>query len=660
MQIFYMVKKLPFLISLLFIGTAYSQNVGIGTTTPDSTLHVIGGVKIPSLYNSVSGTDSMIVRKADGGFAIRVINSGGLGGGVNYVVQSLAPADTTTFWLDTSAGIKGVWPLKQRVANVWRTVQWYDPISNFLSEKRPLYVLGTGQSNMIYRGTGGELSVDNRVVEYANGAWAIANRSAANLNNIALQFAKEIARKQNRVVRFSVVAESSQPIEKWYHDSTKTDEIAALIRAAQIDSFDVILFRQGEQNADVGNDSEAAYGAKVSQVFTAYRDSAWFGKSGRVLLGGLNENYFNFGVFNYYQRLNDQSKGGGDFTSVSMLGLDRSGGIHINGASIDTVGRRYAETYLGQPRQYSLEKTPNIKSLTDAEFNILSYASNPATLRLTRNILGRLGGFIKMPDGSVNLQFGVNNTINGATSSDSISFDINSFNQTGFGLTNNTTSTNQAQVQIRSYFPMAFTIGGSNEFQIDNIGRFRKPVNVYNRFSSTGDLIIHSQSGDIMNGVLRFSRLNMTGTQIPSYNGSYDWYNGSTNVLFRGVHNSTDTTWANRIDVLGVGTNGISIRTGAAPTARVHISPGLATASNAPLKFTAGTNLTTPENGAVEYDGTNYFVTSGGVRYTLQRVASVPASASASGVTGSIAYDSGFIYVCVSTNTWVRAALETW
>jgi len=56
------------------------------------------------------------------------------------------------------------------------------------------------------------------------------------------------------------------------------------------------------------------------------------------------------------------------------------------------------------------------------------------------------------------------------------------------------------------------------------------------------------------------------------------------------------------------------------PTAQLHLGAGYATASNgAPLKFTAGTNLTTPENGSVEYDGTNYFVTSGSTRYTLAK-----------------------------------------
>ena len=62
----------------------------------------------------------------------------------------------------------------------------------------------------------------------------------------------------------------------------------------------------------------------------------------------------------------------------------------------------------------------------------------------------------------------------------------------------------------------------------------------------------------------------------------------------------------------------LGIRT-SAPTAFLQLKAGTATANTAPLKLTSGTNLTTPEAGAVEYDGTNYFATSGTVRYTLAK-----------------------------------------
>jgi hypothetical protein len=45
------------------------------------------------------------------------------------------------------------------------------------------------------------------------------------------------------------------------------------------------------------------------------------------------------------------------------------------------------------------------------------------------------------------------------------------------------------------------------------------------------------------------------------------------------------------------------------PTARLHIAAGTATAGTAPLKLTSGTNLSTPESGAIEFDGTAFYMT---------------------------------------------------
>lgn len=53
-------------------------------------------------------------------------------------------------------------------------------------------------------------------------------------------------------------------------------------------------------------------------------------------------------------------------------------------------------------------------------------------------------------------------------------------------------------------------------------------------------------------------------------------------------------------------------------TAWLHVGPGLAAAGSAPFKLTSGTNLTTPESGALEYNGPNLFFTPGsGVRNTV-------------------------------------------
>lgn len=53
------------------------------------------------------------------------------------------------------------------------------------------------------------------------------------------------------------------------------------------------------------------------------------------------------------------------------------------------------------------------------------------------------------------------------------------------------------------------------------------------------------------------------------------------------------------------------------PTATVHIVAGSTAAGSAPIKLVSGTLMTTPENGAIEYDGTHLYITIGGVRKQL-------------------------------------------
>jgi hypothetical protein len=77
-----------------------------------------------------------------------------------------------------------------------------------------------------------------------------------------------------------------------------------------------------------------------------------------------------------------------------------------------------------------------------------------------------------------------------------------------------------------------------------------------------------------------------------------------------------------RIGTYPVGTVPIPL-----PAALLHLSAGTAAASTAPLKFTAGANLSNEEPGAVEYDGTSFYVTDGsGTRYALAKTLTASAS----------------------------------
>lgn len=106
---------------------------------------------------------------------------------------------------------------------------------------------------------------------------------------------------------------------------------------------------------------------------------------------------------------------------------------------------------------------------------------------------------------------------------------------------------------------------------------------------------------------------------------------GGTNIIIGynldapAAASSNQLTLGNALFGVSIDGTGTTLSTGrlgafvAAPTARLHLPAGTATASNAPLKFTAGTNLTTAEAGAMEWDGTNLYVTetTGLLRRTL-------------------------------------------
>ena len=91
--------------------------------------------------------------------------------------------------------------------------------------------------------------------------------------------------------------------------------------------------------------------------------------------------------------------------------------------------------------------------------------------------------------------------------------------------------------------------------------------------------------------------------------GGACWFGASSNhpLVIR-----TNATEIARFDTTG--RMGIGV---AAPSAIIHLKAGTATASTAPIKLTSGTVLTTPEAGAIEFDGTNFYASPSSTRYTI-------------------------------------------
>jgi hypothetical protein len=86
------------------------------------------------------------------------------------------------------------------------------------------------------------------------------------------------------------------------------------------------------------------------------------------------------------------------------------------------------------------------------------------------------------------------------------------------------------------------------------------------------------------------------------------------------------------------------------------------TATTAPLRFQAGTLLTTPVQHSVEWDGNFMYLTTSGAnsaRTTNVAFVSAPATSSSYGLSGQVSYDSNFFYVCTAPNTWVKTSLTS-
>jgi hypothetical protein len=127
---------------------------------------------------------------------------------------------------------------------------------------------------------------------------------------------------------------------------------------------------------------------------------------------------------------------------------------------------------------------------------------------------------------------------------------------------------------------------------------------VHNKISITGTL---NQTGGA-NGIVRGINLAHTVTAVADYRAIEIADNGS-NV--KGVYQTGSTAVNNFVGKTGFGST-------TAPVGLISVAAGTTTV--APIVLTSGTNTTSVRDGAVEFDGTNYFVSSGGVRYTMAKV----------------------------------------
>ena len=139
-------------------------------------------------------------------------------------------------------------------------------------------------------------------------------------------------------------------------------------------------------------------------------------------------------------------------------------------------------------------------------------------------------------------------------------------------------------------------------------------ITLGNGASQTG-FIINSSGATNQGPVIRLIKAGVTKGYIGVSSGiiggtSDDLSSYSVNsITFHTKNQSTTKMILDTIGRLGIGQT--------TPTAVLHLKAGTATASTAPLKFTSGTNLTTAEAGAMEFNGTNLFFSPSTTRHTV-------------------------------------------
>ncbi|MDZ4678444.1 MAG: hypothetical protein SGI74_13160, partial [Oligoflexia bacterium] len=165
--------------------------------------------------------------------------------------------------------------------------------------------------------------------------------------------------------------------------------------------------------------------------------------------------------------------------------------------------------------------------------------------------------------------------------------------------------------------PLKFTMG-TNLTALENGAMEFDGADLYFTASGTRSKVLVSGGG--AGDFIKIDGTNTmsVATQFKSAIGSATTpgitFTGDTNTGLSAAISDTLVLSTSGAERLRIDPNG-RIGVGAfAPTASVHLPTGVATANGAPLKFTMGTNLTALENGAVEFDGTDYFVTANNSR----------------------------------------------
>lgn len=282
-----------------------------------------------------------------------------------FEFSTTAPSDTNYLWAKLNSS---PWKLDSVFAyefGSWHIEGFYDRISGIFSKKPPLFVVATGQSNMLGIDGGGDTTSDRRLVAWDTTAhvWKVANLgvnpfNSTGANSPAFSFGKEVARRENRIVRLVVMAKSSQHIAQWFGVGGHAYNTNMNVLQAGMPRCDVILWHQGESNHDGAGgvcNANACYEDSLYAIIRQFRGYTWADEQTLFIAGGLydgagaTQNDRNTALM----LLNTDTISTTGFAYAT--GLDDSGdAVHFSGPSLVTLGtERYYNVFRALPNLYN-------------------------------------------------------------------------------------------------------------------------------------------------------------------------------------------------------------------------------------------------------------------------------------------------------------------
>ncbi len=240
-------------------------------------------------------------------------------------------------------------------------------------------VLGIGQSNMIGRPdtsvTHGVVSWDSTrnekvlVFNLQNSTWEVATESnchgtwgdlygTVSVNNATWQFAKELQRRTGKVVKYVISARGGRALSYWTGNTYPMsgegeDSLTAHVARAGINSFDVVIWDQGEN--DIAN---VSYETQFRNYFLRdIRNRTWFSPYKPIIITGMpvtNANYipFNERLLKLVD-LTDPYLNIAQTDSLALVTNDPfspGDNVHFTGVALQQLGARYFNAFVNTPK----------------------------------------------------------------------------------------------------------------------------------------------------------------------------------------------------------------------------------------------------------------------------------------------------------------------